>query len=158
MVFVALLIFAANQGSSVRGQTYDEGQLALVKQRFAYSEFGYAEWNSWREQDGMLCRDELDCEWIDTSMYCKGYYLDKSEAGINRDWFGGQSSRVYGKCVCQGWTDWDIGTFDHKNFKCAHSTSNMLWTSLFVVLGIVGLGCCAVGLYCFIKKRDQRVI
>ena len=33
--------------------------------------FGFDDWNGWRENEGMLCRNNNDCNWIDQFMYCQ---------------------------------------------------------------------------------------
>ena len=38
--------------------------------------YNFEEWNEWRERDGLLCRNDADCKWIDSSLYCKDYELD----------------------------------------------------------------------------------
>lgn len=38
--------------------------------------YGFNDWNRWRAQDGFLCRDSNDCQWIDRNLYCQDYELD----------------------------------------------------------------------------------
>ena len=40
--------------------------------------FEFDDWNGWREQQGMLCRNDNDCNWIDQSMYCQNRQMDFS--------------------------------------------------------------------------------
>ena len=40
--------------------------------------WNYQQWNQWREQDGMLCRSDKDCKWIDPNLDCEDYELDFS--------------------------------------------------------------------------------
>merc|ERR1712127_115613 len=47
--------------------------------------YNYGQWDSWRREQGMLCRTTADC-WLDKQLECQDYELDFS---INRGWFGG---------------------------------------------------------------------
>ena len=39
-------------------------------------QYGFNDWNRWREIDGFMCRDSNDCNWIDRNLYCQDYELD----------------------------------------------------------------------------------
>ena len=64
---------------------YSAEQLAKLSVKFAKGNFTYLsnltnddwfdEWNNWREAEGLLCRKDLDCSWIDTKMDCVDYEL-----------------------------------------------------------------------------------
>ena len=48
------------------------------------TEFTFDEWNRLRYEDGMLCRNDFDCSWIDHGFYCKRGKLGfKPEAGFS---------------------------------------------------------------------------
>ena len=36
------------------------------------------QWNQWSQEDGMLCRSDKDCKWIDPNLECEDYELDFS--------------------------------------------------------------------------------
>jgi hypothetical protein len=38
-------------------------------------DYDFDEWNSWRKEDGMLCRENHDCSWIDTNLKCDKHEL-----------------------------------------------------------------------------------
>ena len=47
-------------------------------------EFSFDEWNRLRFEEGMLCRNDFDCSWIDNDFYCKKGKLGfKPEAAFN---------------------------------------------------------------------------
>ena len=47
-------------------------------------EFPFDEWNRLRFEEGMLCRNDFDCSWIDDDFYCKKGKLGfKPEAAFN---------------------------------------------------------------------------
>ena len=66
--------------------------------------WGWNDYNRWRQQDGMLCRNSQDCTWMDPSMHCEDYELDFN---INRGWYGGDYLAVVGECECDTWSKWD---------------------------------------------------
>ena len=54
---------------------YGAYKLGKLKQKFRIPkikvDFEFDEWNGWREKEGMLCRNDTDCNWIDRFMYCQ---------------------------------------------------------------------------------------
>ena len=42
--------------------------------------YEFNDWNSWREADGFLCRNNDDCRWVDQNLNCEDYELDFSPA------------------------------------------------------------------------------
>ena len=66
--------------------------------------WGWNDYNRWRQEDGMLCRNNQDCTWMDPSMHCEDYELDFN---INRGWYGGDYLAVVGECECDTWSRWD---------------------------------------------------
>ena len=53
-------------------------QLAKLSSKFPKKKKGYDfdDWNDWREAEGFLCRNNLDCSWVDTRMDCGDYKLE----------------------------------------------------------------------------------
>ena len=41
-----------------------------------YGSFGFDDWNRLREDEGQLCRNNEDCEWVDPRMFCQNYKLE----------------------------------------------------------------------------------
>ena len=66
--------------------------------------WGWNDYNRWRQQDGMLCRNSQDCTWMDPSMHCEDYEIDFD---ISRGWYGGDYLAVVGECECDTWSKWD---------------------------------------------------
>ena len=69
----------------------------------------FDDWNEMREKDGMLCRNDNDCKWIDSSLYCKNYEIDFLP---DWRWFGGHGARITGACECMS------GSFDRYDLEC----------------------------------------
>ena len=56
----------------------------------------------WRMEDGLLCRSDQDCMWLDERLRCTDYKMDWSVA---RDWFNGDTASIVGSCDClEGFT------------------------------------------------------
>ena len=56
---------------------YSAVQLAKLSKKFPKKKKGYDfdDWDDWRKAEGFLCRNNLDCSWIDTRMDCGDYEL-----------------------------------------------------------------------------------
>ena len=74
------------------------------------SSHDFDDWNEWREDDGLLCRNDNDCNWIDGRLYCKSYELDFVPNG---GWFGGDWARIKGECECPRYL-----SFDRDDLEC----------------------------------------
>ena len=48
-------------------------------------------------EDGLLCRNDQDCMWLDERLRCTDYKIDWSVA---RDWFNGDAANIVGSCDC----------------------------------------------------------
>ena len=48
-------------------------------------------------EDGLLCRSDQDCMWLDEGLRCTDYKIDWSVA---TDWFNGDSASIVGSCDC----------------------------------------------------------
>ena len=73
--------------------------------------YDFDDWNEWREDDGMLCRNNDDCTWINFHLYCKSYELDFTP---NRGWLGENAARIKGECECRApWM-----SFDRDDLEC----------------------------------------
>ena len=69
------------KGAAIGAGAYGVYKLGQLSTRFdgnGFGGYGVNDWNSWREADGMLCRKDSDCNWLDRHMYCQDYELDFS--------------------------------------------------------------------------------
>ena len=61
---------------------YGAYQIGKVAGKFSswksHGNWGYNDWNRWRQDDGMLCRTSQDCKWIDPNLFCQDFELDFS--------------------------------------------------------------------------------
>ena len=73
--------------------------------------FDFENWNDRREEEGMLCRKDSDCDWIGWMLSCKPYVLDFTP---NRRWYGGHVSQIKGQCECR----LTFMTFDNEDLGC----------------------------------------
>ena len=48
-------------------------------------------------EDGLLCRSDQDCMWLDERLRCTDYKMDWSVAS---DWFNGDTASIVGSCDC----------------------------------------------------------
>ena len=56
----------------------------------------FDEWEDWREIDGMLCRDDNDCNWLDPYLGCNDYGFRLSQVRGDWPW----KYELKGKCAC----------------------------------------------------------
>merc|ERR1711872_521940 len=78
----------------------------------------FTRWDSWRQADGFLCRNNNDCNWLDEDLRCEDYevsILDQRRRSINQGWFGGQFMSVVGECHCQRFGQ----IWDNQELVCA---------------------------------------
>jgi len=110
--------------------------------------WGHQDYNRWREKDGMLCRDNKDCKWIDPRLFCTDYDLDFD---IDRGWFGGDYLSVRGECECPRGSRWD-----NYELECRERFMGALGGVGFAVILVLMCACCGggcLGAYCFYKRR-----
>jgi len=99
--------------------------------------WNYQQWNQWREQDGMLCRSDKDCKWIDPNLDCEDYELDFSPT---RAWFGGDFAAIIGECDCPDNMQWN-----NYEVKCEPLNLGLVAFGLGIagiIAIIVGICCC----------------
>jgi len=97
--------------------------------------YGYREWNNWREIDGFLCRNNNDCNWVDSRLYCQDYELKFTPTAA---WFGGDVASIVGECACPHGMNWN-------DYELECRTNFFSGTSLIIVVVIallIGLCCC----------------
>jgi len=119
---------------------YGSYQLGKATGRFGSyhhgGRWGYNDYDRWRQQDGMLCRNNKDCIWMDPNMFCTDYEFDFS---INRGWFGGDYLSVRGECECprsMHWDNWEI--------QCRNNMFGVLGGAGVLVF-IIFMSCCCCG-------------
>ena len=68
------------KGAAIGAGAYGAYKLGQLSTRFDGNGFGGGldDWNNWKEADGMLCRKDTDCNWLDRHMSCQDYELDFS--------------------------------------------------------------------------------
>jgi len=87
----------------VQSEAYDTSQMTKATAKFLqWSHNGswqFDDWNSWRKEDGMLCRTSSDCSWLDDNLYCRE--VDNiNNKNKSQSWFRGDSSSIVGQCSC----------------------------------------------------------
>ena len=55
--------------------SYKVGKLSKKFSNFGWGNtyqptYGFTAWNTWRQADGFLCRNDNDCTWLDEKLYC----------------------------------------------------------------------------------------
>ncbi len=57
-----------------RNKSFNPGEENSLKSRFASygqcANLTFDSWNSWRSSDGMLCRNDADCAWVQPDLHC----------------------------------------------------------------------------------------
>jgi len=104
------------------------------------------DWDSWRQQDGMMCRTTADCSWLDPGLMCQNREISWT---ISPNWFGGDYRSVIGQCQCV-----NAGIWDNNNLNCR---ADNFWTGVLGVLTILFMlafgCCCCVGVAWFFFRR-----
>ena len=97
-------------------------------------DYDWDTYNTWRERDGFLCRDNNDCNWIDSRFYCQDY---KTTLTYSPDWFGG-NAKIIGSCDCL-----DGMYFDDDELECRKTMP--VGTIVGIVIGVILALLCAGG-------------
>ena len=74
------------------------GKFTKWAAKAAFSGWNFGDWDRWRREDGMLCRTDEDCSWLDPGLQCQGYELTWTPSP---QWFGGGAT-IAGACECGG--------------------------------------------------------
>jgi len=140
------------KAAAIGAVAYTGYQLGKIRGRFvhwSHAGWRFNDWNRWRMEDGMLCRNDNDCLWIDNGLRCTDYKLDWT---MTSEWFNGDTSAIVGTCDCvtaQWWSDDHLQCLDY---------SSLSGISIFfiVIAAIVGscISCCLCFLLC--KCLRQR--
>merc|ERR1711981_86965 len=119
----------------------------------------FGKWNEWRTQDGMLCRNDNDCKWLDPQMSCQ-ISLTPPRPG-NPNWFGGgaELQHIRGECECPP-TYQFIPAQSNNQFGCTND-ANLIntfgyavntavqvatWIITVIIIGTLVGCCCCCGL------------
>ena len=91
----------------VGSHAYKGYKLEMMRSKFGGWSDGigweFDTWNNWRENDGMLCRNDKDCKWLNPKLMCENW--DDPPTNLNDGWFGGASSySILGECACPAGT------------------------------------------------------
>eukprot|EP00090_Calanus_glacialis_P028914 TRINITY_DN46358_c0_g1_i1.p1 TRINITY_DN46358_c0_g1~~TRINITY_DN46358_c0_g1_i1.p1 ORF type:complete len:202 (-),score=57.48 TRINITY_DN46358_c0_g1_i1:95-700(-) len=119
---------------------YGAYQIGKATTRFAHwshQGWGFNDWNRWREQDGHLCRNNNDCNWLDRNLQCEDYELDFS---VSRAWYGGDFAAIVGECECQGGMVWD-----DRELQCQEPSFGGAMVALIICLVLGVMCCCCCG-------------
>ena len=60
-------------------------------------DYDFDDWESWREIDGMLCRDDNDCNWLDYNLGCN---YDEFQLGYTTEADWPWKNDLKGRCAC----------------------------------------------------------
>jgi len=104
---------AAYVGYKAAKATKKFGKYKFKKGKKKYK---FEEWDSWRQQNGILCRDTDDC-WMDEQLECSDYELVRTD--IHEGWFGGDVIAIRGTCQCNDFTWWDDDDLSCLRFSSA---------------------------------------
>jgi len=107
--------------------------------------WGFNSWNQWRTKEGMLCRNDNDCRWLDQNFQCSDYELTFTPSSF---WFGGDFAKIRGQCECRDGWDWA-----DRDFRCEEQTF-LPWVMALIVVAVLGsMCCCCVGVACWFCRR-----
>jgi len=82
-----------------------------------------------------LCRNNNDCNWVDSRLYCQDYELKFTPSAA---WFGGDVASIVGECACPHGMNWN-------DYELHCQTNFFSGTTLIIVIVIpllIGLCCC----------------
>lgn len=107
--------------------------------------WGFNDWNRWRRSEGMLCRNDRDCQWLDKNFECSDYELTFTPSSF---WFGGDFAKIRGQCECQDGWDWA-----DNDFRCEEKVFLPWVVALIVIAVMSSLCCCCVGAACWFCRK-----
>lgn len=111
--------------------------------------WGFNDWDDWREADGMLCRTSNDCKWVDQSMRCEDWEIRRT--GFSSGWFGGVPTvAIRGECACPEGTFFDDDDMDCKTIRFESAGLGLL-AIIGIIVAIILATCCC--LCCCVGKK-----
>ena len=132
-----------SKAAKIGGAAFVGYQIGKVTGRFGHWSHGgywrFGDWNRWRMEDGLLCRNNDDCTWLDPDLRCERYDIGWR---YNSGWYDGDTLSIVGSCDCpmgQWWSD--------DQLQCLSPRGLSGVAIFFIVVGvIIGLlcltGCC----------------
>jgi len=113
--------------------------------------WGFNDWNDWREAEGLLCRNDNDCNWIDRRMDCGDYELKFTPSAL---WFDGDFASIRGECSCPE------GTFFNDNeLRCDQVQFGAILGTLGIIGIVVGLlSCCCCTCVCYFLGKKLLIL
>merc|ERR1712217_48619 len=134
---------------------YGAYQIGKMTSRFGsygwgnnYPGYNFNTWNSWRQADGFLCRNDNDCTSSDDNLECQK--VGNFGWNVNPGWFNGE--KPVGECGCDDGFEWD-----DDDLQC-----EVRWGRVggWLGMGLVGFiifilvaACCCCGICCFAVKK-----
>jgi len=89
---------------------------------------GFEDYWGWVKEDGLLCWDDSDCQWIDQYLQCEDEDIDFSTPKAHERWKG-YPDKLKGRCDCS-----DVSYFYPSQLACRFAWWQHL---LFVLLALV---------------------
>ena len=132
-------------------KAYGAGQRKKANKKFlSWSHGGdweFEDWNSWRLEDGMLCRSDRDCAWLEVNLLCQQYQLDFSPSPV---WFGGDFASIVGTCQCRQGLVWT-----NSELLCEAASWSPVFISLFCLIPVVALTILCAVCFCLYRKINK---
>jgi len=111
--------------------------------------WGFNDWDDWREADGMLCRTSNDCQWVDRSMQCEDWEIRRT--GFSSGWFGGVPTlAIRGECACPEGTFFDDDDMDCKPLRFDSDGLGFI-AIIGIIVAVILATCCCV--CCCVGKK-----
>ena len=98
-------------------------------------------------EDGLLCRNDQDCMWLDEGLRCTDYKIDWSVAS---GWFNGDSASIVGSCDCL-----DGFWYEESQISCIAYSSLSGVAIFFIVISVI-VGACILCAFCVCLLRFFR--
>ena len=98
-------------------------------------------------EDGLLCRNDQDCMWLNEELRCTDYKIDWSVAS---GWFNGDSASIMGSCDCL-----DGFWYEESQISCV-AYSSLSGVSIFFIVISVIVGACILCAFCVCLLRFFR--
>ena len=68
-----------------------------------HADFDFNDWERWMLTDGMLCRNDNDCNWLDPQLGCNDYNFRRTRVRGAWPW----KAQLKGTCYCSFGFDFD---------------------------------------------------
>jgi len=111
------------------------------------ADIDFDEWDGWRQESGLLCRNTTDCNWLDVDLRCDNYEASVRASivqALTGNWFG-DKNLIVGECQCQR----ESQVWNEDELECfVPSLSGLV--IFFIVVGVLlaVIGCFCLCLRC----------